>query len=116
MELPVDPWFMREHAVLFAFAALASLLYLLERHAQRGRYMIPVLGACLAVLLAGAAALVGAIAAHSTGQPGYVTFTLALTGVLVIFCTTFGTFRFVQLYRSASRASGTAAHGRLAQS
>lgn len=116
MEPLVDPWFMREHAVLFAFAALASLLYLLERHAQCGRYMVPVLGTCVAALLAGVAALAGALVAHRTGQPDYVTFALVLTGALVVVSTTFGLAHFGRLYRRASRAAGTVAHERMAQS
>ncbi len=116
MELTVEPWFMREHAMLFAFAALISLLYLLERHAQRGRWRVPVLGACVAALLAGAAALVGAFVAHRTGQPDYVTFTLVLSGALVAFSTTFGLIHFVRLYRSASHASKAVVHERMTQS
>jgi hypothetical protein len=115
MELAVDPWFMRERAVLFAFASLTSLLYLLEPYARRGQLKGAVLGSCGAVLLAGVAMLIAAMAGHATGQPRYVTFTLELTGGLVAFSGAWGLVQFWWHYRSAARASEAIAHERSMQ-
>jgi hypothetical protein len=108
MELTVDPWFMREHAVLFSFAGLASLLYFLEPYARRGEHVVPVLGACVAVLLTGVGTLVAAAVAYATAQPTYVPFILGLTGGVVTLATTIGLATAIQLYQSAASASRTA--------
>lgn len=116
MELAIDPWFMREHAPLFAFASLTSLLYLMEPHARRGLHQGAVLCACFGVLLTGLAALIAALVGHGIGQPRYVTFTLELTGGLVTFSGVFGLAHFWWQARSGARATGAIAHERSMQS
>lgn len=102
-------WFTGEYASLFSFAALASLLYLLQPYAQRGHHVVPVLGACAAVLVAGVAATTAAVIAYRTSQPGYVILALGMAGTLVTVGTTAGLASFIRLYRRAARKATTCA-------
>ncbi|HZF29062.1 MAG TPA: hypothetical protein VE907_08095 [Gammaproteobacteria bacterium] len=97
------PWFAPQHAVLFSFASLTSLLALLEPYARRGKHPVLVFGASVAVLLAAVATVVAAVIAHQSAQPGYVVFALAMSGGVVTSVTIPGLASYVRLYRNAVR-------------
>lgn len=97
-----DAWFGPEHAPLFSFVALVSLMYLLEAPAERGRYRIPILCACGAVIAGGLGMLVAAAHARSAAQPGYVVTTLIAGGSLLMLVALPAFIRLVGLYRRDS--------------
>lgn len=108
------PWFAPQHAVLFSFASLTSLLALLEPYARRGKHPVLVFGASVAVLLAAVATVVGAVLAHRSAQPGYVVVALGLAGGVVTLVTIPGLASYVLLYRDAVRERTAAASTRSA--
>ena len=102
------PWFAPQHAVLFSFASLTSLLALLEPYARRGKHPVLVFGSSVAVLLAAVATVVAAVIAHRSAQPGYVVFALGMAGGVVALVTIPGLASYARLYRNAVRERAAA--------
>jgi len=103
-------WFGPEHAPLFSFVALVSLMYLLEAPAERGRYRIAILSACAAVIAGGLGMLLAAAHALSEAQPSYVISTLLACGSLLMLVSLPAFIRLIGLYRrDASKDLGAQA-------
>jgi hypothetical protein len=81
----IEPWFSQQVAPWFAFLALFASFSFLERYVKQGRHRTLVMttfGLCAGV---GGIFLAVAVIAKLSGQPGYVVFPFALSGVVMIY-------------------------------